>query len=78
MRRGGVLILLIGLILIVGAVMLFLFVQNPNNPILPSNTQLQTTQLATEEPVVNIVRARIDIQANTIISDELQQLEVVQ
>ncbi|NTW01134.1 MAG: pilus assembly protein CpaB, partial [Oscillochloris sp.] len=42
------------------------------------NTQLQTTQLATEEPVVNIVRARIDIQANTIISDELQQLEVVQ
>ncbi|NTW97786.1 MAG: pilus assembly protein CpaB, partial [Oscillochloris sp.] len=75
MRRGGVLILLIGLILIVG-VMLFLFMQNPNNPIMGVTPALETTQMATEVPLVDVVRARRDIEANTVISDTLQ-LEVV-
>jgi pilus assembly protein CpaB len=68
MRRGGVLILLIGLILIVGAVMLFLFVQNPQNPITGGGPELQITQSATEVPLVNVVIARRDIAANTVIS----------
>jgi len=77
MRRGGVLILLIGLILIVGAVMLFLFVQNPQNPIIGGGgPELQITQSATEVPLVDVVRARRDIEANTVIS-QTSQLEVV-
>jgi pilus assembly protein CpaB len=76
MRRGGVLILLIGLILIVGAVMLFLFFQQQPNGIGGSGGPVATV-LATEPPLVDIVRARVDIKANTVISDSAQ-LEVAQ
>lgn len=77
MRRGGVLILLIGLILIVGAVMLFLFIQGPTNPLAGPSAAPLTPELPTEVPVTDIVRARFDIEANTLISDT-SQLEVVQ
>jgi pilus assembly protein CpaB len=79
MRRGGVLILLIGLIIIVGGVMAFLFFQGQGTGGLiggSSNSNV-ATELPTEPPLVDIVRARVDIKANTVISDSAQ-LEVVQ
>jgi pilus assembly protein CpaB len=76
MRRGGVLILLIGLILIVGAVMLFLFFQG-QIPGVAGQDGSATSALPTEVPEVDIVRARIDIPANTVISDTASLLEVV-
>lgn len=81
MRRGGVLILLIGLILIVGALALLLFLQ-PN--ILgnltgsPATSPGEAQPLATEEPEVNVVRAQVDIDANTVISNTSTLLEIVQ
>ncbi len=76
MRRGGVLILLIGLILIVGAVALFLFLQ-PGGP-LPGTGPVATGEvLPTEPPEVEVVRARVDIPANTVITDSLTLLEVI-
>ena len=80
MRRGGVLILLIGLILIVGAVALFLFLQPTGGSIpgLPGANQAPTGDaLPTEEPVVEVVRARVDIPANTVITDSVTLLEVI-
>lgn len=74
MRRGGVLILLIGLILIVGTVMLYFVMLNPRGP---DSSPLQITQSPTDPPKVSIVRARIDIEANTIITDG-SQIEVVE
>lgn len=77
MRRGGVLILLIGLILIVGAVALFLFLQ-PTGGGLPGVGGVATGQaLPTEIPEVEVVRARVDIPANTVITDSLTLLEVI-
>lgn len=78
MRRGGVLILLIGLILIVGALALLLFFQ-PNilNPVTGDPAAL-TTALPTEVPVVEVVRARVDIPANTVINDSVTLLEVIE
>ncbi len=65
MRRGGLLILLLGLILIVGAGALFFF--------LPQNTGQGPgdgpTAVPTEDPGVDVVVARIDIPANTVIDD---------
>jgi pilus assembly protein CpaB len=74
MRRGGVLILLIGLIILVAGGMALYFYMGPG--IGPPATS-QTTELPTEVPLVDIVRARTDIQANTVISD-VSQLEIVQ
>jgi pilus assembly protein CpaB len=73
MRRGGVLILLIGLILIVGAIALFLFFQ-PNTLVGPAQP---TSALPTEIPQVEVVRARVDIPANSVISDTATLLEVI-
>ncbi|NNJ10482.1 pilus assembly protein CpaB [Chloroflexales bacterium ZM16-3] len=76
MRRGGVLILLIGLIILVAAGMgLFIFMQG-QNPLSTASTSAETA-LPTEVPLVGVVRARIDIEANTIISDT-SQIEIVQ
>lgn len=75
MRRGGVLILLIGLILIVGAVALFLFLQ-PNAGA-GIGLGAPTSALPSEVPEVDVVRARVDIPANTVISDSVTLLEVV-
>lgn len=78
MRRGGVLIILIGLILIVGALALLLVFQ-PN--ILSGggggNTAAQATALPTQVPEVEVVRARVDIPANTVIDDSVTLLEVI-
>ncbi|MEI7768877.1 MAG: SAF domain-containing protein [Chloroflexales bacterium] len=79
MRRGGVLILLIGLIIIVGGVMAFLFFQGQGTSSLlggGSNSNVATA-LPTEPPLVDVVRARVDIKANTVISDSAQ-LELAQ
>lgn len=76
MRRGGVLILLIGLILIVGAIALFLFLQPGATGGLIGG-QAPTSALPTEVPEVEVVRARVDISANTVISDGLTLLEVI-
>jgi pilus assembly protein CpaB len=77
MRRGGVLILLIGLILIVGAIALFLFLQGDTTGGLVGGGAAQSTVLPTEPPEVEIVRARVDIPANTVITDSVTLLEVV-
>jgi pilus assembly protein CpaB len=78
MRRGGVLILLIGLILIVGAIALFLFLGGPGSVGgLSGGGAAAETALPTEIPQVDIVRARVDIPANTVITDSLTLLEVV-
>lgn len=78
MRRGGVLILLIGLILIVGAVALFLFLQPTGNIGGLGGAQAPTGEiLPTEPPEVEVVRARVDIPANTVITDSTTLLEVV-
>lgn len=77
MRRGGVLILLIGLILIVGALALLLFFQP--SILTPTGDQAAlTTALPTEVPVVEVVRARVDIPANTVINDSVTLLEVIE
>ena len=74
MRRGGLLILLVGLILIVGAVGLYMFLQLPSPGSVndPSATVLPTSA----PPQVEIVRALVDIPANTVITDR-QLLEIV-
>ena len=74
MRRGGLLILLVGLILIVGAVGLYMFLQlqGPSAANDPSATVLPTSA----PPQVEIVRAQLEISANTVITDS-QLLEVV-
>lgn len=80
MRRGGVLILLIGLILIVGAVALFLFLQPTGGLGNLGGVAGQATTgevLPTEPPEVEVVRARVDIPANTVISDSVTLLEVI-
>ncbi len=68
MRRGGIVILLIGLILIVGAAALFFLLQQPGGGGLIGGAQ-PTPALPTEVPEVEIVRARVDIPANTLIAD---------
>lgn len=68
MRRGGIVILLIGLILIVGAAALFFLLQQPGGGGLIGGAQ-PTPALPTEAPEVEIVRARVDIPANTLIAD---------
>jgi pilus assembly protein CpaB len=78
MRRGGVLILLIGLILIVGAIALFLFLQpGATSGIIGGGADAPTSALPTEVPEVDVVRARVDIPANSVISDGVTLLEVV-
>lgn len=79
MRRGGVLILLIGLIFIAGAVALFLFLQPTGGriPGVGSGTAATGEVLPTEPPVVEAVRARVDIPANTVITDSVTLLEVI-
>lgn len=78
MRRGGVLILLIGLILIVGAVALFLFLQGDTAGGLGGGGGGQVaTILPTEPPQVEVVRARVDIPANSVISNSVTLLEVI-
>ncbi|NJN15343.1 MAG: pilus assembly protein CpaB [Oscillochloris sp.] len=76
MRRGGVLILLIGLILIVGAVAALLLFQ-PELIGGGGGSAVATPSLPTEVPQVDLVRARVDIPANTVIEDGLTLLEVV-
>lgn len=78
MRRGGVLILLIGLILIVGAIALFLFLQpSAVNSIIGGGGGAAATALPTEVPQVEVVRARVEIPANTVITDTVTLLEVI-
>lgn len=78
MRRGGVLILLIGLILIVGAIALFFFLQGDTvGGIVGGGGAEVATVLPTEPPLVDVVRARVDIPANTVISDSITLLEVI-
>ncbi len=73
MRRGGLLILLIGLILIVSAVALFLFFQPPGAP---GSATDAPPALPTEVPQVEVVRARVDIPAGTVIADSATLLDV--
>jgi pilus assembly protein CpaB len=74
MRRGGLLILLIGLILIVGGVAFYLLVLVPGSG---GNNENVAPALPTEIPQVDIVRARVDIPASTVILDGQTLLEVV-
>ncbi len=79
MRRGGVLILLIGLILIVGAGALFLFLQQSTPGGLGSEA---ASPSPTDDPGVDVVIARFAIPANTVITDatllELTTIDTVE
>lgn len=78
MRRGGVLLLLIGLILIVGTIALFLFLQPGAGGLIGGqNATDQAAALPTEPPQVEVVRARVDIDVNTLITDSVTLLEVI-
>ncbi|MCS6881323.1 MAG: Flp pilus assembly protein CpaB [Oscillochloridaceae bacterium] len=68
MRRGGIVFLLIGLILVIGAGALFFLLSQPGGGGLIGGAQ-PTPALPTEVPEVEIVRARVDIPANTLIVD---------
>lgn len=78
MRRGGVLILLISLILIVGALAMFLVFQ-PDLLGTGGNAggDAQITPLPTEEREVEVVQARIDIPASTVLTDTQSFLRIV-
>jgi pilus assembly protein CpaB len=58
--------------------MLFLFFQGPGGPLSGGANGAATAGLPTEVPEVDVVRARVDIPANTVISDSVSLLEVVQ
>lgn len=77
MRRGGVLILLIGLILIVGAIAIFFLLPQGGGSLIGGGEAQPTSALPTEVPVVDVVRARVDIPANTVITDSVTLLEVI-
>ncbi len=77
MRRGGVLILLIGLILIVGAVAALLFLQPGLIPGLGLAPEPTLQPEPTPVPEVDLVRARVDLPSGTVISDTVTVLEVV-
>jgi len=68
MQRGVIVILIIGLILVIGAAALFFLLQQPGGGGLVGVAQ-PTPALPTEVPEVEIVRARVDIPANTLIAD---------
>lgn len=68
MRRGGIVILLIGLLLVLGAGALFFLFSQPGGGGMIGGPQ-PTPALPTEVPEVEIVRARVDIPANTLIAD---------
>ncbi|PDV96415.1 Flp pilus assembly protein CpaB [Candidatus Chloroploca asiatica] len=77
MKRGGVLILLIGLILIVGGAAAFFFLQPGGSSLIGGGPELPTIIAEpTAIPEVDVVRARVDIPANTVIND-LAALEVI-
>ncbi len=65
MRRGGIVILLIGVIIALAAAgLLFLFLQNS------TNVTTGPTPEATREPRVDVIVAQVDIPANTLITDQ--------
>ncbi|MGQ9926287.1 MAG: Flp pilus assembly protein CpaB [Chloroflexaceae bacterium] len=72
MRRGGsvvgFIIIIVIIVLIVGAVSLIFLLQQPGGGRLIAGAQ-PTPALPTEIPEVEIVRARVDIPANTLIAD---------
>ncbi|EFO79369.1 SAF domain-containing protein [Oscillochloris trichoides DG-6] len=69
MRRGGVLIILLVLILVVGGVLAFFFLQDPSNPLIGGSPATDVTSEPTAIPLVDVVHARFDIAANTVIKD---------
>ena len=74
MRRGGLVVLLLGLLLIVG-VAAFVFL---NGPLPPSISGEATPVLVpTEDVGVNVVVAKVDIPANAVISDTNTLLETI-
>ncbi len=70
MRRGGIVILLIGVIIALAAAgLLFLFLQT-------SNQAQEPTPIPTEDPGRDIVVARVDIPASTLLNDTATLLEI--
>jgi pilus assembly protein CpaB len=76
MRRGGVLILLLGVLLIVGAVAAFLFLNQGSVAVGPDGAQGGPTALPTEDLGVDVVAAAVDIQQNTVLADGATLLEL--
>ncbi|MCX7860618.1 MAG: SAF domain-containing protein [Chloroflexus sp.] len=75
MRRGALLFLLIGLIVIIGGLAAFLLLRG--GAVDTTTTDVpQATPTATAVPVVNLVQARVDLDANTLLNDP-SLLEVV-
>jgi pilus assembly protein CpaB len=75
MRRGGLVVLLLGLLLIVGAGA-FVFLGSGPIPGVPGGQPTQVV-VPTEDIGVNVVVAKVDIPANTVISDTNTLLETV-
>lgn len=76
MRRGALLFLLIGLIVIIGGLAAFLLLRGGAGRTTTSTTP-EIPPTPTTVPLVSVVQARVDLDANTVINDPAL-LDVVQ
>lgn len=76
MRRGALLFLLIGLIVIIGGLAAFLLLRGGAGQTTTSTTP-EIPPTPTTVPQVRVVRARVDLDANTLLND-LALLDVVE
>ncbi|WP_322512917.1 Flp pilus assembly protein CpaB [Chloroflexus sp.] len=76
MRRGALLFLLIGLIVIIGGLAAFLLLRGGQVSNSTSTTP-EVPPLPTEIPLVSVVQARVDLDGNIVLNDP-SLLEVVQ
>lgn len=77
MRRGALLFLLIGLIVIIGGLAAFLLLRGGAGRTTTTSTTPEAPPTPTTVPLVSVVQARVDLDANTVINDPAL-LDVVQ
>ncbi len=68
MQRGALLILLIGLIVIIGGLAAFLILRGSETAVTTSQTP-EVPPPPTQVPLVPVVQARVDLEANTLLND---------
>jgi pilus assembly protein CpaB len=69
MQRGALLFLLIGLIVIIGGLAAFLILRGDGTEMTTSQTP-ETPPPPTKVPLVPVVQARVDLEANTLLNDQ--------
>jgi pilus assembly protein CpaB len=69
MQRGALLFLLIGLIVIIGGLAAFLILRGGGTEMTTSQTP-ETPPPPTKVPLVPVVQARVDLEANTLLNDQ--------